>query len=440
MHSIFWFRRDLRLFDNAGLYHALKDEVPVKCIFIFDRNILHKLPEQDARVEFIYDEILKLKDQLRKHNSDLHIYYGEPLDIWKNIIENEDVKSIYFNRDYEVYAKDRDLNVRNMAIEKNVDVFDYKDQVIFDGQEVAKDDGDPYVVFTPYKRKWLETLESGRHNPMDTSKYIASYPVEQYIKNLADFKQEHHPTLDAMGFKRTGIPIPDRNMDLTSLKDYGKTRDFPSLEGTSKLGIHLRFGTISIRALVRNTLEISEVFVSELIWRDFYSNILDHYPYVTDSSFREKYENIAWRDADEDFEKWCRGMTGYAIVDAGMRELNATGYMHNRVRMITASFLTKHLMIHWKRGERYFAEKLLDYDLASNNGGWQWAAGTGTDAAPYFRIFNPYTQIKKFDKDLEYIKKWVPEYGTHDYVQEIVPHKAGRERALEMYKQGLDSN
>jgi len=436
-YSIFWFRRDLRLKDNAGFYRALKGEYPVKPIFIFDENILSKLPDKkDARVEFIYDVISELKSDLKDIGSDIEIYYGKPEKVWIEIAKDADLKEVYTNRDYEQYAINRDKVVSQLLDKKSIPFKGYKDHVIFDKDEVLKDDGDPYVVFTPYKRKWMEALESKMED--DLSFYLKSYPCEKYYDNLLKYESEKIVEWEDLGFERTEVEIPSETVKQKTIKEYDEKRNFPSVDGTSRLGIHFRFGTISIREKARKAQGLNETFLSELVWRDFYSMILQHYPKVEEGAFREKYEAIKWINDEDQFQRWCEGKTGYPIVDAGMRELNETGYMHNRVRMITASFLTKHLLIDWRWGEQYFADKLLDYDLASNNGGWQWAAGCGTDAAPYFRIFNPYSQQQKFDKDMKYIKQWVPEVDSDKYPDPIVDHKEARERCLETYKEALN--
>lgn len=434
--SIFWFRRDLRLQDQAGLYEALKLSESVYPIFIFDREILDKLDDkQDGRVEFIHDRLVEMKKHLGDLDSDLKVYYGHPKNLWPKILKAITPDAVFCNRDYETYAKDRDNMVNNLCKQSQVDFLSFKDQVIFEKEEVLKDDGTPYVVFTPYKRKWMEKLKSKLEN--GESYYLKSYPVEKYKGAFAQMDQEEMIKLSEMNFERVDVSIPPDSVPQKRIKEYDKHRNFPAVEGTSKLGIHFRFGTISIREKSRKAIRLNETYLSELVWRDFYSHILDAFPHVEENSFRQKYDRIEWRNNEAEFEAWCRGKTGYPMVDAGMRELNETGYMHNRVRMVVASFLTKHLLIDWRWGEAYFAEKLLDYDLASNNGGWQWAAGSGTDAAPYFRIFNPESQMKKFDKELYYINKWIPEYGTDRYVEPIVDHKAARERCLATYKSAL---
>ncbi len=438
--TIFWFRRDLRLHDNAALFHALKENKKVQCIFIFDKNILDDLKDsKDVRVVFIHDTLSEIKQTLNSYGADLWVFHDTALDAWQKILSQNNVDKIYFNRDYEPYALNRDQELTILAESMNIDVCTYKDHVVFESHEVLKDDGNPYVVFTPYKRKWMSLLESGRlENNFDVLK---AFKCEDYLSNLNPVDEPMaFISLGAMGFEKTNIAIPSKEVSQSLIKEYGDKRNFPAIHGTSRLGVHYRFGTVSIREKAAKAIGLSETYLNELIWRDFYSQILHHFPHIVKESFRKKYDNIDWRNNKEEFEAWCQGKTGYPIVDAGMRELNTTGYMHNRVRMIAASFLTKHLLIDWRWGEAYFAQKLLDYDLASNNGGWQWASGSGTDAAPYFRIFNPWTQQDKFDKHKAYIKNWIPEYGTPQYPQPIVDHKEARERCLKTYKEALDNN
>jgi len=446
--NICWFRRDLRLTDNAALYHALKSDLPVLPIFIFDKNILEKLADKaDARVTFLHNTLLELNKELKTLGSTILVKYGRPETVWKEILKEYEVNAVFTNRDYEAYAIDRDTAVKNLVEATNASFHTSKDQVIFEKDEVLKGDGTPYTVFTPYSRKWkaklltrMESIENAQGVTEELSYYFKSYPTEKYASNLYQLPTVELPTLAEIGFEKSKIEIPSKTVARGIIRRYDETRNFPAIDGTSKLGIHFRFGTISIRQKARSAQQLNETFLNELIWRDFYAVILAHFPHVAKGAFRKKYENIPWRNNEEEFKNWCEGKTGYPIVDAGMRELNNTGYMHNRVRMITSSFLTKHLLIDWRWGEAYFAEKLLDFDLASNNGGWQWAAGCGTDAAPYFRIFNPTTQMQKFDKELKYIKKWVPEYGTNTYPAPIVDHKAARERCLATFKAALNNN
>ncbi len=428
--NIFWFRRDLRLQDNAGLYNALKSGHPVVPVFIFDTNILNQLEDKaDRRVEFIHAALEEMQIQLKKMGSSLEVYHGKPLSVYAALLENYTIEKVFANHDYEPYARERDNSVENLLKKNSVSFHTYKDQVILEKDEVVKDDASPYTIFTPYSRKWKATV---------TDFHLKQYPTEKYFPNF--FKQPitRIPSLTEIGFKAVDKPFPSKELDEELVKKYKAQRDFPSIRGTSKLGLHLRFGTISIRKLATESKDLSETYLNELIWRDFYHMILWHFPNVgKGKAFKAPYDTIEWRKDNGEFERWCIGQTGYPIVDAGMRELNATGFMHNRVRMIVASFLTKHLLLDWRLGEAYFAQKLLDFDLAANNGGWQWAAGSGCDAAPYFRVFNPYLQTKKFDSHLEYIKKWVPEFQEFDYPKPIVEHEFARKRCLEVYSNAL---
>lgn len=427
--NIFWFRRDLRLQDNAGLYQALKTYIPVVPVFIFDTNILDELEDKnDRRVEFIHAAILELRSQLAAIGSSLEVYHDSPEEIFKQLLHKYKIEKVFTNHDHEPYAKQRDASVEQLLKENTISFHTYKDQVIFEKNEVVKDDGKPYTVFTPYSKRWRASLKEF---------HLRAYPTEKYFNNFYKQQAAEIPSLTAIGFQKIDEPFPTKQLNEELIKKYDKTRDYPAINGTSKLGVHLRFGTISIRALARKANELNETYLNELIWRDFYQTILWHFPHVIQHSFKREYDNIEWRNNEEEFEKWCKGITGYPIVDAGMRELNTTGYMHNRVRMIVASFLAKHLLIDWRWGESYFASKLLDYDLAANNGGWQWAAGSGCDAAPYFRVFNPRLQTEKFDKDLQYIRKWVPELDEFSYPKPIVEHEFARKRCLEVYAKAL---
>jgi deoxyribodipyrimidine photo-lyase len=428
--SLFWFRRDLRLNDNTGFFYALQQKENVLPIFIFDKNILDKLEERaDARVEFILDQVTKLSAELESKGSSLLVKYGEPEAIYKSLLGEYEIEGVYTNRDYEPYAKSRDTAIENLLKEKEVPFFTYKDQLIFEPGEILNGSGEFYKVFTPFSRVWLEKYNKTQFSSLD----------ELNWKNLFQSDKLPIPNLADMGFQHSEISIPSKTADEELISHYDEKRNFPAVKGTSRLGIHLRFGTISIRKLAKTAASLNATFLNELIWREFYMFILAYNPEVIDRAFKPAYDQIPWRNNEMEFEAWCKGMTGYPIVDAGMRELNETGFMHNRVRMIVASFLTKHLLIDWRWGEAYFAKKLLDYELASNNGGWQWAAGTGTDAQPYFRVFNPTSQTEKFDKDLKYIKKWVPEFQTEKYPEPIVDHKFGRQRAIDTYKSALNS-
>jgi deoxyribodipyrimidine photo-lyase len=428
--SIFWFRRDLRLNDNAGLYHALKGQYPVLCLFIFDHEILDRLEDKsDARLTFIYQTIEALSAELKQHHSSILVKYAKPSHAWDEVLKEYDVAEVYTNHDYEPYARERDGELKQIFAQNNIEFHTYKDQVIFEKDEVVKDDHKPYTVFTPYKRKWYDKL-----NPF----YLKSYPTEKYLENLLELGPLKIPTLTEIGFVESEAEFPNKQYQ-GIIDDYAKDRDFPAIEGTSHIGLHLRFGTVSIRQLAQDAYKAPEkTWLNELIWRDFYMMILYYFPKTAGHAFKPEYDRIRWRNNEAEFKAWCEGNTGYPLVDAGMRELNATGYMHNRVRMVVASFLSKHLLIDWRWGERYFAGKLLDYEMASNVGGWQWAAGSGTDAAPYFRVFNPEIQLKKFDPQLQYIKKWVPEYADFSkYPEPIVEHAFARERCLRVFKEAL---
>lgn len=427
---VFWFRRDLRLNDNQGLYQALLSGKPVIPLFIFDSQILDRLQDStDARVNFIHSQLLNLNEELKGFGSSLLVLKGNPPEIWKKLIQDYTLDSVHTNQDYEPYARERDSAIQKILNNKDISFHTYKDQVIFEKNEVVKEDGKPYTVFSPYKRKWLLNLKP--------DSFESCFPENLLKEGNAKFYSEIHPfpSLEEIGFKKTGIVFPEIHY-LPILKNYAEERNFPAKPGTSRISVHLRFGTVSIRELARIGMKESDSWLSELIWREFYFMILWHFPKV-ENSFRPEYDKIPWRNSKEDFKKWCDGITGYPLVDAGMRELNATGFMHNRVRMVVASFLTKHLLIDWRWGESYFAEKLLDFELSSNNGGWQWAAGCGVDAAPYFRIFNPYEQEKKFDPQHEYIKKWVKEWNTGRYPLPMVEHKFARARCLDVYQKAL---
>lgn len=427
--SIFWFRRDLRIQDNRGFFEALQCGVPVQPIFIFDTNILNDLEEKaDRRVEFIHQILIQLHAELKQVGAGLDIRIGEPVKIFSDLLSDYAVKHVFANHDYEPYALQRDAAVITFLKEQGVSFHSFKDQVLLEKQEVVKDDGKPYTVFTPYSRRWKATLQK---------EHLQSYPSEKLLAACATFQRADFPSLTSIGFSPAGISFPSAAWQPDTIKKYKERRDLPAVKGTTQLGLHLRFGTISIRALARQAGSLNETFLNELIWRDFYHMILWHFPHVVGNSFKPAYDAIQWRNNQHEFQAWCDGQTGYPIVDAGMRELNTTGYMHNRVRMIVASFLTKHLLIDWRWGEAYFAKKLLDFDLAANNGGWQWAAGSGCDAAPYFRVFNPYLQTQKFDPSLEYVRRWVPEFEELTYARPIVAHEYARKRCLEVYAKAL---
>ena len=428
--SIFWYRRDLRLDDNVGFLEALKGPHPVLPVFIFDTEILDKLQKNDARVTYIHDNLQKIRKKLQENGSSLAIYHGKPQEIFQQLINKFNVAEVYSNRDYEPYAKERDEAIEKFLTAEGISFHTFKDQVIFEKDEIVKQNGDPYVVYTPYMKLWKEKFRK-----IDLEVHYTS----QYLDNLIQDTELPNLSLSDINFERSDIPIPDYDVSPTLIAEYEAKRNFPGLEATSKLGVHLRFGTVGIRKIIKKAdSEKNKTFLEELIWREFFMQILYHYPHTATEAFKPKYDRIEWRNNEEEFEKWKEGKTGYPLVDAGMRQLNKTGFLHNRVRMLVGSFLCKHLLIDWRWGEAYFAEKLLDYEMASNVGNWQWVAGTGVDAAPYFRIFNPTTQIDKFDKNREYIRKWVEEIGTEDYPSEMVDHKEARERALTTYKAALN--
>jgi len=432
MHvNIFWFRRDLRLFDNHGLYRALKSGKPVVPVFIFDKDILNALSDKnDRRVSFIYDSLLKLQAEIKKYNSSLYILQDTPLNAFKHLAEEYKISEVFTNHDYEPYAIKRDDEIAGFLNKNGITFSTFKDQVIFEKNEVLKSDGKPYTVFTPYSRIWKQKLSEEK---------LPAYPSEKNLNAFLKSRPVPFPSLKEVGFDRTEMVIPDITIDPYVIQNYDNTRNIPGINGTSRLSVHLRFGTVSIRQLVKAATELNEQWLNELIWREFFMMILFHFPRVVTDSFKTKYDNIKWRNHEKEFVLWCKGETGYPIVDAGMRELNETGFMHNRVRMIVASFLTKHLLIDWRWGEAYFAEKLLDYELSSNNGNWQWAAGCGCDAAPYFRIFNPSEQTKRFDPDFIYIKQWIKNFKP-GYLPPVVVHEVARKRALEVYKKSLSEH
>ena len=423
--TIFWFRRDLRLLDNTGLNLALLKSKDVQPIFIFDKDIIDELPNDDPRVNFLYDELQKINKELISYNSSLKIFHGNPLEIFKQLLKENPELEVYTNRDYEPYAIARDEEINQLLVINGSKLISSKDQVIFEKDQVVKNDGLPYTVFTPFKNKWLAKFkEEGFHLELKL--------------NSENFNKSNHefPTMEELSFKRSSIKVPSFSLD--RVYNYEETRNFPYLDSTSKIGPHLRFGTVSIREIISKVKDLNDTYLSELVWREFFMQILWHFPKVVHENFRPKYNFIKWRNNEEEFEKWCKGETGYPLVDAGMRELNQTGFMHNRVRMVTAGFLCKHLLIDWRWGEAYFAKKLLDYELSSNNGNWQWSAGTGCDAAPYFRVFNPSEQIKKFDKQNTYINKWVEDLNEFSYPDPVVEHAFARNRAIASYKEGLE--
>lgn len=424
--SIFWLRRDLRLNNNRALNEALKSGLPVMPLFIFDINIADELRIDDPRISFIHKNLILINRELQKSGSSILTLRGDPMKIWRQLIASFDIHAVYVNKDYEPYAIKRDNQIQDLLKKHGIMLKRFKDQVIFEENEIVKNDGKPYTVFTPYRNKWIQKLTE---NHLASSGVIKS-PNHHFLKTENKFL-----SIEETGFINSTIKV--RAFKLPVIKDYHKYRDIPASDRTSYLSPHLRFGTVSIREIVRKAKAENMVFLNELIWREFFMQILYHYPDVVTGNFKAAYDYIEWINDDRDFERWCNGETGYPIVDAGMRQLNETGYMHNRVRMVTSGFLCKHLLTDWRRGEAYFAKKLLDYELSSNNGNWQWAAGTGCDAAPYFRVFNPDTQQKKFDPRFEYILKWVPEFGKTGYKEKIIDHDYARRRAIDTYKKGI---
>ena len=427
--SIFWFRRDLRLHDNIALFNALKSGEKVLPIFIFDTSILDKLPKNDARVSFIIKELRSMNEHLKSFDASIDILHGKPIEVFESLIKKYQIASVFTNQDYEPYAIRRDQEILELLKSENISFNSFKDQVIFEKNEITKKDGNPYVVYTPYSKKWIEAYEQINH---------IHYSSEDLLSQLYTQSKAKELTLEELGFVETNTPIKNYIFNSRIINEYEETRNFPALDNTSKLGPHLRFGTVSVRQMVSRAEEQeNKTFLKELIWREFFMQILWHFPHTHKDSFKPKYDRIVWRNNEDDFKKWCNGTTGYPMVDAGMRQLNNTGFMHNRVRMLVGSFLCKHLLIDWRWGEAYFAEKLHDYEMSSNVGNWQWVAGTGVDASPYFRIFNPTSQIKKFDKDFSYIRKWVPDFQELTYPSPMVDHKFARERCLRTYKEAL---
>jgi deoxyribodipyrimidine photo-lyase len=427
--NIFWFRRDLRLNDNTGLFHALKSGLPLLALFIFDTDILGELVKNDPRVSFIYDELTKINLKLREIGSKLMVRYGKPSTVWRELIAQYNISEVFANRDYEPYAIVRDEQTEKLLQAQNIGFHTFKDQVIFEKSECIKADGNPYTVYTPYMKKWMSRFQENQVQINNT---------EKYFQNFLQLPWSEIALLEEIGFLRSAIKVPELRIDKERIDRYEQTRNFPYLDGTSMAGIHLRFGTVSIREIIKKADSCeNKTFLKELVWREFFMQILFHFPKVIEKSFKPAYDKIRWLNNEDQFQKWIEGKTGYPFVDAGMHELDKTGIMHNRVRMVVASFLCKHLLIDWRWGEAYFAKKLLDYELSSNNGNWQWASGSGCDAAPYFRIFNPAEQMKKFDPDMKYVKKWVSEWGTRSYPGEIIEHKYARTRAITHYNKSL---
>lgn len=429
MLSIFWFRRDLRLEDNAALYKALRSGYPVLPIFIFDKLILDKLDDkQDARVTFIYETVSELRKELEANGGTLLVRYGDPVGILRDLIEERDVSAVYANHDYEPYARERDDQVQQLLEKQGIAFHTYKDQVIFERDEIMTGSGTPYKVYTPYKNAWLKKFKDDMLTP---------YPSQLHLDKLAKIKAGAIPSLKEMGFRKSDLEVPKQKLSKTVLEEYAAKRDLPALDATTHVSPYLRFGLVSVRSMVSKAFRHSDTWLQELIWREFFMQLLYHFPESATESFAPKFRHIRWRNNENEFQKWCEGKTGFPLVDAGMRQLNATGFMHNRVRMVVASFLVKDLLIDWRWGEAYFAEKLFDYEMSSNVGNWQWAAGTGADAQPYFRVFNPNSQVDKFDRHKVYIRRWVPEFETSDYPEPMVDHAMARDRAVSAFKKAI---
>ena len=466
-NTIIWFRRDLRLYDNAALFYALKDSNQVFPVFIFDTKILSKLKnKKDRRIEFILRSLTEIKKTLNENGSDLIVEMGDPEFLIPKLIKEYKCNSLYINRDYEKFAQDRDQTISKFLLNQKVTTFTFKDQVLFESDEILTQSNNPYTVFTPYKNNHLRRLnEQG----------IELYDCENHKDNFAKFTSKALPALKELGFEKTNLEDLDLPTGTSggknllekfykNIKSYSTNRNFPSIRGVSYLSVHNRFGTLSIRHLAKLAIEADNdgalTWLSELIWRDFYFQIIANFPQVSEKkSFKSQFENLKFENDEKKFEAWKNGLTGFPIIDAAMKQINQTGYMHNRLRMIVSSFLVKDLLIDWRWGEKYFEDNLIDFDFSANNGGWQWAASTGCDSQPYFRIFNPVLQSEKFDKDGSFIKKYIPQLTPlsvkeiHqpwvyfeknrdafpiklgiDYPFPIVDHKEQRDMALSMYK------
>lgn len=411
--NIHWFRRDLRLEDNTALQQACNGDLPVQCVFVFDPEIIADLPPNDARISFIHTTLQSIDRRLRQQGSSLWVLHADVASAMEEILRVYDVQTVFANEDYEPYAIQRDQTVGELLRRSGADLKLFQDHVLFAKDAILKADGDPYTVFTPYKIKWLERLDHW------------NAPKEM---DAFHFNESNHEavSLRQLGFIPSSIQVPPVNKE--SISEYAINRDVLAKE-TSRLGPHLRFGTVSVRQAVewgKNTPS----YLNELIWREFFIQIMYHFPSSMIHNFKRQFDSVQWRNDPEEFQRWCEGRTGIPLVDAGMHQLNTTGYMHNRVRMVVAGFLCKNLLIDWRWGEAYFAEKLLDYEMASNVGNWQWAAGTGCDAAPYFRVFNPIRQQERFDPHGEYVNRWL---GNSAFIQPLCDLKESRKRAIEEY-------
>lgn len=426
---VFWFRRDLRPNDNHGLYRALTSGAPVLPLFIFDIDILGRLEDRDdRRVSFIHERVAWLHGAIAAKGGNMQVMHGSPEEVFRRLIATHRITAVYTNHDHEPYARRRDEAVAGLLAARGIAFHSFKDQVIFERDEVVKDDGTPYTVFTPYGRKWRSALARAG---------VPHHPSEEHLDRWAAAAPLPMPAIEDIGFVRADHQVAGIPPSPGRLQRYAAERDLPAKDGSTGIGVHLRFGTVSVREMVRLAMRYSDGWLNELIWREFFMQVLWHFPHVEHGAFRPAYDRIAWRNDPAHFAAWCEGRTGYPLVDAGMRQLRATGHMHNRVRMVAASFLTKHLLVDRRLGEAWFARWLMDFDLAANNGNWQWAAGTGCDAAPYFRIFDPTAQLRRFDSALDYVKRWAPEHAAGQGPRPIVDHATARKRALDTYRSAL---
>ncbi len=427
--AVFWFRRDLRIDDNLGLYQALKSGFKVLPVYIFDPEIWSRYTDVDNRqLHFIRNAVYQLKQELIDLNSDLLVFEDLPPVVFQNLINEYNVKMVFANEEFDPFSIQRDRKISEFLNSNGITLNLFTDHLIHKPGVILKPDRSPYTIFTPFSKQWKLALKDQNLVPFPVTSLISNLYTPKKVSNFKKLKTQ-----------QTILSPINREIPTEIIQTYDATRDFPAIHnGTSQLGVHLRFGTISIRKLVSIALQLNIQFLNELIWREFFMHILFHFPYVIDGAFKSKYNNIHWQNNELEFENWCLGNTGVPIVDAGMRQLIQTGFMHNRVRMIVASYLVKHLLIDWRWGEAYFAQKLIDYELSANNGNWQWVAGTGCDAAPYFRIFNPFRQQERFDPTFEFVKLWVPEYQTEEYKKRFVTDlKKAAERCINVYKTSI---
>jgi len=429
--TIFWHRRDLRFADNAGLAAALQSGHPVLPLFIYDQTILEKLPPDDARLTFIFDQVERLAHEAREAGGGFLARYGKTEAVFEALLKAYDVAAVYTNEDYEPYATERDAVIAKLVEKHGAEFKAFKDQVIFAKDEVLTKNGKPSKVFGAYSKAWQAKVTPDDFKPHPSARLFKKENLASPQKGDAS-----RPTLKEMGFERHEQWTPPAHLPPAKVvENYDQVRDLPAEKrGTTRLSVHLRFGTVSIRQLMQQAQELNNKLLNELIWRDFFMMLLWHFPNTATEAYDPKMRHLPYRDDEAQYRAWCEGRTGYPLVDAGMRQLNATGYLHNRARIATAGFLVKQLFIDWKLGEHYFSEKLLDYDMSNNVGNWQWMAGTGAVAAPWFRVYSPDSQQQQYDPDYEYVKQWVPEFGTDKYPAPIVDHKFGRERALDLIR------